>query len=324
MTTQRLIPYLLFPVALLLGCDPLVDSNEDGSTTSGAGSTGAPTTGASDPTVGTSPTPPPNPPQTSTDPYEPTTTGSGSSGSSGWDTSDGCDFIGCHDAGGHAIECSVIEQNCPQGEKCTPWANDGGSSWNAARCVPIVRDPDASGAPCTVEGSGVSGIDSCELGSMCWNVDAKTLEGTCYDHCTGSENAPVCPDPTQVCQISGDGVLSLCYPVCDPVTQADCEEGQGCYPSDNTFVCVSDASGEGGGPMRGCEFINACDPGTACVNPSLSESCEPGSAGCCLPWCDLETPNCPGDMVCTPWFEDGQAPKGQESVGLCVDESALP
>ena len=34
-------------------------------------------------------------------------------------------------------------------------------------------------------------------------------------------------------------------------------------------MCAPDASGEGGAAGQTCEFINVCDPGTACVNPML-------------------------------------------------------
>lgn len=319
MTTVRL-SLLALPLTFMIACGPAIElPQDDTSTTDAQESTGAPATGAQGSTSGTPPTPPPDPPQTSTDPYDPTTGGFDTT-----DTQGGCTFLGCDFDVGDFIECNIFEQNCPKGEKCSPWANDGGSSWNALRCVPVARNPDAAGEPCTAEGSGVSGIDSCELGSMCWNVAPDTLEGTCTAHCIGSENAPSCEDSTQYCQITGDGVLSLCHPVCDPITQAECTDGEGCYPFDNSFICGPDASGEGGAPLTECEFLNGCDPGTACVNPMLSDACPPESGGCCLPWCDLGTPDCPGEMVCMPWFEEGQVPPGSESVGLCVDESAAP
>ncbi len=39
-------------------------------------------------------------------------------------------FIPTHEGWG---ECSPWAQNCPPGEKCTWWANDGGNAWNATR-----------------------------------------------------------------------------------------------------------------------------------------------------------------------------------------------
>jgi hypothetical protein len=151
-------------------------------------------------------------------------------------------FITDPDGGGVSIECSIWDQDCDEGEKCAPWANDGGSAWNATKCVPVDANPSQVGDSCTVEGSGVSGVDTCDVSSMCWDVDPETNEGTCIAFCSGSENAPVCDDPTTSCSIANEGVLTLCLPSCDPLSQ-DCPDGQACYPIDNSFVCAPDASG---------------------------------------------------------------------------------
>jgi Ca-activated chloride channel family protein len=98
-------------------------------------------------------------------------------------------------------------------------------------------NPHEAGEACTVEGSGVSGVDSCDVGVLCYDVDDDLLEGTCVAMCSGSEKSPVCPDGTW-CSISNDGVLPLCLPddlcIADEVCQCmcgdgmdpDCEEGQ--------------------------------------------------------------------------------------------------
>ncbi len=39
----------------------------------------------------------------------------------------------------------IWAQDCPEGEKCMPWANDGGGSWNATRCSPLDPNPSAVG-----------------------------------------------------------------------------------------------------------------------------------------------------------------------------------
>lgn len=284
-----------------------------GSETSGVG--GASTGGFLPPTEGAT---------TTTTSSSGASTGLGSSsGDSTTNDDDPSDtgFITDPDAGSVSVECSLFEQDCPEGEKCAPWANDGGDSLNATRCVPVARNAALPGEPCTVEGSPLSGIDSCAFGSMCWNLDPGTLEGECLARCTGTQGNPTCADPTQTC---AEGVLNLCHPWCDPVTQADCGSGQGCYPISESFFCAPDASGEDGAPFSECEVHNACDPGTTCVNPTLSDTCSPDTGGCCLPWCDLSAPDCPGDLVCVPWFEEGEAPVGSEFVGLCVDEAGLP
>lgn len=231
-------------------------------------------------------------------------------------------FITDPDGGGVSIECSVWDQDCAEGEKCAPWANDGGSAWNATRCVPVDANPAQPGDPCSVEGSGVSGIDTCDVSSMCWDVDGETNTGTCIAFCVGSENAPVCDDPTTSCSIANDGVLTLCLPTCDPLVQ-NCAEGQACYPIDNSFVCAPDASGEDQGADNDpCEFINACDAGLICVNPAIVQGCPAGSGGCCQVVCDLDAD--PGEQgcdtmeTCEAWFEEGMVTPGFESVGVCA------
>lgn len=210
-------------------------------------------------------------------------------------------------------------QDRPPAEKCTPWANDGGSGWNATRCSPVDPNPDGVGEPCTVEGSATSGIDSCEVGAMCWNVDAKTNMGICEPHCVGSENAPACSDPARLCSLLGAGVLILCLPVCEPLDPDACDDGLGCYPSEVGFSCAPDASGDGGGLFEPCEFANACDAGTLCRDADDGGLCEGGGVGSsCTPYCDLAAPSCPPQTDCAPYFGDIGVLPGWEDVGVCV------
>jgi hypothetical protein len=242
---------------------------------------------------------------------------SGESGTSGPQSG----FIQDPDGNSVSIECSVWDQDCPEGEKCMPWANDGGNAWNATRCSPVAPDPGQPGDPCTVEGSGVSGVDTCAVASMCWGVDPETNEGTCVAFCMGSENNPVCDDPTTACSIANEGTLILCLPTCDPLLQ-DCMDMEGCWGIDQDFVCAPDASGKMGAYGDPCEYLNVCDAGLACVPPEFVPNC--AAAGCCSPFCDVSDPMsgaaCPGaggGQDCIPWFEMGQAPPGYEDVGVC-------
>lgn len=228
-------------------------------------------------------------------------------------------FLSHPDGGSVSFECSFLTQDCPPGFKCNAWANDGGSSWNATKCVPIAPDPGEVGEPCTVEGDATSGIDTCELGAMCWDVDPKTNEGTCVAYCQGDEANPFCEDPDTTCE--GRDIL-ICLPICCPLEQ-DCPEGQGCYPVQDDFQCAPDASGDVGAFGDGCEYVNVCDPGMMCLN---SESAPPGlpcegSAGCCLPYCQVGSGSCSDyhpELECMPWFEYGTAPPGFELTGACV------
>lgn len=232
-----------------------------------------------------------------------------------------CDGFVCpHDVGSH-IECDVWAQDCAAGEKCMPWANDGGNSWNATRCSPIDPMPAEIGGPCTVEGSGVSGIDDCPIASMCWNVHYETDMGTCVAFCQGSEANPLCEDPTARCTIYAEGTLILCHPDCDPLAQ-DCREGEGCYPVNESFSCTVDASGQLGELGGHCEFLNACDPASFCANPDAVPGCT-GSIGCCSEFCDISVEDPDGQcslagQVCVAWFELGMAPPGLVDVGACV------
>jgi hypothetical protein len=251
----------------------------------------------------------------------------GSSGEDGVDTAGetGVMFLVEPDGGGISFECDMFAQDCPDGEKCMPWANDGGNSWNATRCSPIADNPGQAGDECAVEGSGTSGIDDCDLGTMCWDVDPKTNIGTCVAMCTGDESAPICEDPDTSCVIVNEGAIVLCLPACDPLLQ-DCAEGQACYPVADAWNCAPDASGETGIYGDPCEYINVCDPGLICLGAGAvpaGEACE-GSAGCCTEICDLTDPTgdmqctgAPGGQLCTAWYEEGSAPPGYEDVGAC-------
>lgn len=250
---------------------------------------------------------------------------SGDEDPSDGESSTGCSFIGCNDptggcAGGQC-ECDVWAQDCPQGEKCNPWANDGGNSWNATKCVPLSDSPAQPGDPCEAEGGGVSGLDNCDASSMCWNVD-ETNMGVCIAFCSGSEAAPVCEDVGSTCAIANDGVLILCLPSCDPL-MSDCDEGQACYPADDSFACVFDASADNGAYGDPCEFTNVCDPGLWCAPAAGVPDC--ATANCCTPFCDQSDPNadadCPGaagGQECVPWYDENQIPPGFEDVGTCA------
>lgn len=234
----------------------------------------------------------------------------------------GMTFLQMPDGGGVGVECDVWEQDCPDGEKCMPWANNGGSAWNATRCSPVEENPGQVGDECSVEGSGVSGLDDCDVGSMCYYVDPETNIGSCVGFCEGSEENPMC-DPGFLCSISNDGVLILCRSECDPLLQ-DCQGSAACLPAAGAdgFVCIVDASGEMGAPGDPCEFLNSCDPGLFCASADVVPDCQ-GSAGCCSDFCDLTAPAPADDCTlagqeCEAWFAEGEAPPDLAHVGACA------
>jgi hypothetical protein len=229
-------------------------------------------------------------------------------------------IYGDPDGGGVSIECDVWSQDCPDGEKCMPWANDGGGAWNATRCSPVAPDPREVNESCTAEGSAQSGIDDCVEGAMCWHVDDLTLEGTCVAQCDGSEAAPQCADELG-CLISNEGVLTLCLPSCNPLI-SECVVDEICVPVDGRFFCVPDNSrGEGqyGDP---CEFIDACDPGLFCAGAQGVAGCV-DQIGCCADFCDptimdanLQCSGVAGGEQCVAFYPDPSP--GNENIGVCL------
>jgi hypothetical protein len=239
------------------------------------------------------------------------------------DTDDSVGFISEPDGGGVAVECDVWTDDCPEGEKCMPWANDGGNAWNATRCSPLDSNPGQIGDECTVEGSGVSGIDTCGPRMMCYYVDSETNTGSCVGFCDGTPNAPTCGSGS-ICTIVNDGVLTLCRPECDPLLQ-DCTGNAACLQATGSqgFTCIIDASGDSGLAGDPCEYINACDAGLYCGAAEGVPGCT-GTTGCCSEFCDLTAmdpaSSCSlgGGQDCVAWFEEGSAPPDLDHVGVCA------
>lgn len=308
MTKHMTISSILY-CALALGCTP-----QPGNETESTGD------GPPEDTVGASETGKSSVTEAETGIKEPEpATGDGDTVSTGGgnetDAATGCSFLGCEEeTEGPIGECDVFVQDCPEDQKCAAWANDGGNSWNSTKCVPL-SGTKVPGDPCTTEGSGVSGLDDCEKGSMCWDTDEEN-KGVCVALCTGDQQNPECGDPGTACAVVNDGVLNLCLDRCDPLVQ-DCPGDDLCLPVDAAYVCVLDASGDEGAAFAPCEFANACDKGLVCLGPAAATECDQGAKGCCLPYCSIEeATGCPGQgQSCQAVFEP--QPPGLEDVGFC-------
>ncbi len=218
--------------------------------------------------------------------------------------------------------CNSFTQDCPPGEKCMPYASDGGGSWNALKCVPVVANPVQVGEVCVAE-SGVSGIDNCDVGLMCWEVD-KEGQGYCAALCKGSVEDPICEDPTKSCAVYAEAIPALCLGQCDPLLQ-DCAPSDKCIviPDEQAFGCVLDASGEEGQQHDPCKDINECDPGLHCAEVTAAVECDQDALGCCQPFCDLNDPDadvkCGGvGQVCIPYLVNDMTVPGYEHVGHCA------
>jgi hypothetical protein len=214
--------------------------------------------------------------------------------------------------------CDVYAQDCAEGEKCAPIISDDGSSWDTTACVPV-NGTGQPGDPCITK-SVAGGLDDCAKGSMCWDVDDMGM-GTCLALCTGTPEAPICPDMV-TCTIAANGVLNLCPLPCSPLLQ-DCAAGNACYPVNDSFVCAPDASDDTGKANDPCEFVNVCKPGLMCADATLvGAGCPQGSAGCCTPFCDLQDPGaCPNpDQSCVEFFDPMSIPAqpvDAADIGVC-------
>jgi hypothetical protein len=198
---RRRMPYLLLAAAC--GTTPVAGAESSSGQPTPAGST---TTDATTSTTESLPT--------------------ASSSATAADETAGVAFIANPDGGLVHIECSHFEQDCPRGEKCSAWANDGGNAWNATHCVPIDANPDGIGDPCSVEVAPLSGVDSCERGSTCWFIGVDVNgegAGRCVANCSGSLSAPTCEDPNSDCVLTR--ALALCIPNCNPVVPNPCGAG---------------------------------------------------------------------------------------------------
>jgi len=219
-------------------------------------------------------------------------------------------------------ECDGWAQDCPPGEKCMPYSDDGDLAVEASKCVPVDADPKKSGEACKAVDSSVSGFDDCDVGLICLVSDHETLTGKCVEQCTGSPDAPQCPGD-KVCSISTNdknGVLTRCLPPCDPLTQ-DCAADEICTYNfadyGETWICDAKVPGDGG-LYAPCLFSNACDGGLVCVGSESSTDCDQGVLACCLPLCDLSgVDDCPGALECSLWYAPGTEIPGYENVGYC-------
>ena len=231
----------------------------------------------------------------------------------------GADCSGCYGpCHGTVMGCDEWAQDCGPGEKCVPYSRYGLSAYDSTRCVPVAADPTAPGEDCMVQDHPTSGLDDCDAKSICWRADPLTLMSECVEMCTGSAETPTCSEPAIGCITASDGVLHLCFPSCDPLAP-NCDPDEVCIPSyPDQFRCARDESGVSGQAFEDCELDTACDPGLLCSSSAFAVECNPGATGCCLPFCDLDAPACPGvGQVCMSWYQQIMAPAGLENVGIC-------
>jgi hypothetical protein len=217
-------------------------------------------------------------------------------------------FVPVSEVGG--CSCDPFAQDCPEGEKCVPYASSG-DSWDGNKCVSVTGDL-VTGEPCTYGGL-IEATDDCDATGICVDRDGDML-GTCHAFCMGTADDPECPD-AELCEIAEYGTVALCVEQCNPLLQ-DCEPPLGCYWEDTGFHCLPG----GEWPIEDpCSYVNDCPPGNMCVDASLLPICV-GEA-CCTSLCEIGLVDnlclIPGS-ACVPFFEQGTAPEGLELLGLCL------
>lgn len=228
-----------------------------------------------------------------------TTTSTGTSTSDDPQT-DPCGNDDCDTNTGSDRPCNVLAQNCPEQQKCMPYASGGKLNWDSSRCVDIVDDPNPPGAPCSTEQWPASGYDNCDVASMCFGVDDQSLLGTCAAFCDDTSWPPSCDDPRAHCLLANNMLLAVCIRDCDPMEQG-CDEDQGCYPTETGhYLCDWEQSGEEGDYAATCEAQQDCKPGLTCVPGNRVLGCS--DSYCCTEFCNLnlqqiEDAMCPEDGV---------------------------
>ena len=240
----------------------------------------------------------------------------GTSGDGDSSGGDDMSFIQDPDGGGPNNQCDIWAQDCPEGEKCTPYAADQGSCCvDSTRCAPLTGEL-GPGEACTREAAG----DDCALGLFCLGKSSGDVgPGICVQLCDVNDPA-ACPGGA--CIPFNDGLLPLCEAPCDPLVQ-DCEGADvGCYAvvSGEQFICSQSDYDEGAGDDGdACYTIQSCKPGLACVRADLQEGC--AAERCCTPVCELsgDGSECPAasEACVSPW-PAGEAPPEYSDVGMCV------
>jgi hypothetical protein len=203
--------------------------------------------------------------------------------------------------------CDPMAQDCPEGEKCVPWASQG-ENWDATKCVPVTGD-NMVGESCEYAGA-VEATDDCDENGWCFGVDVEGM-GTCYGFCDPGET---CPDG-QSCLVANQDSIALCIDTCVPHHSENCAAGTVCVPNgfDGVFMCMPGQTLPADAP---CESGDYCPLGQACVPAFQLEGCMGES--CCTDWCDTSEPDpCEPPLSCQAVMWQGEVPAGLETAGVC-------
>ncbi len=209
--------------------------------------------------------------------------------------------------------CDPLAQDCFPTHKCVPYATVEGSTFlDGNKCMPILGDK-AWGESCTLSNFNEA-QDDCDGLGFCWDLEwvQGELQGNCVPFCVGTPQNLTCP-PGWGCLFSG--AIALCAQQCNPLLQ-DCPNQYACYWVNDAFQCV--LTGSLGQDAEPCDQVNDCVPGLGCVAQGSVPGCPGNAATCCTPYCELGAPNCPPGRSCVAFFDQGEAPPGYESLGICI------
>lgn len=241
--------------------------------------------------------------------------------------------------------CSVLCQDCGQGEKCGLLSLYDETSFffdeAVVGCMPLDDDSLPIGESCDPDREGNS--DECIGGGFCGPFSGSYA---CDELCVPPFAEFECSLADARCLPTSESETShgyaVCMRACDPLDEGDCVEfgNQVCQPRNpdcdatvdpdcypvraGSFVCSVSAKGLYRDHGEPCTVEHDCtdpsDRNAVCVPASLVPNCE--SERCCSSLCDLtdEPSTCPlsGEgEVCTPYFAEGDAPDGLEHVGIC-------
>ncbi|GEM_PF-1404958 len=215
--------------------------------------------------------------------------------------------------GGVAEQCIPGLQDCPEGQKCTPYLmQEGGCCVDATHCV-----PDDGGRQFGDTCTRAANTDDCAKGLFCMTSTSGALgEGVCLELC--DPDVGTCEHGGS-CFSFNDGILPLCEQECHPLLQ-DCQNTQNCYAAFDRFICAKPGFANGEGlDGSACEAIQSCETGLVCVLSTSTAGCM--DTRCCTPFCDLmgDDSQCAEPMEdCVPWYEMGMAPPGLDDVGACT------
>jgi hypothetical protein len=208
-------------------------------------------------------------------------------------------------------QCSVVDQDCPDGFHCVPGLSDGG--FDAVVCAPLAATPVPRYGACTFDVATCS--DECEEGTYCWSTDDNG-EGTCQAMCDFGGEATCGAEET--CLPCDACMVQTCFAQCDPLAPRCPGQDDLCFASSGGFYCIDYPVGT---LVSGdtCESPGQCAPGLECVSAdAFGEACE--GAHCCSSLCDVDDRGRPCSEPgheCLPYFIEGNAPVGLEHVGVC-------